>query len=44
MDFYDEEFLLDLLLRLDAEAKIESSEKVKKETLKILDERIKRMK
>ena len=44
MEFYDEEFLLDLLLRLDAEAKIESSEKVKKETLKILDERIKRMK
>jgi len=44
MEFYDEKFLLDLLLRLDAEAKIESSEKVKKETLKILDERIKRMK
>jgi predicted DNA-binding transcriptional regulator YafY len=44
MEFYDEEFLLDLLLRLDTDAKIESSEKVKKETLKILDERIKRMK
>jgi predicted DNA-binding transcriptional regulator YafY len=44
MEFYDEEFLLDLLLRLDTDTKIESSGKVKKETLKILDERIKRMK